>query len=253
MNGFKNLTKIQKNAIPVILENRNTLIKSETGSGKTLTYLVPLIEHLSYHSLNVEKIHRDTSGTMAIIFAPTRELAVQIDIELRKLLKLFYYMVTNTLMGGESPKKEKERLRKGCVILICTPGRLLYHLKNTQAFKLDKLQYLIFDEADRILDMGFEKEMNECLDIIKSKSKHNFITDTVDEESGGQKNYWSNTIKVNLVSATMSPSIDRLGAKLMRDDYAKVGFSEEHEVAKNLSPEQQEKAAIAEMIRSIPR
>ena len=101
--------------------------------------------------------------------------------------------------------------------------------------------------------MGFEKEMNECLDIIKSKSKHNFITDTVDEESGGQKNYWSNTIKVNLVSATMSPSIDRLGAKLMRNDYAKVGFSEEHEVAKNLSPEQQEKAAIAEMIRSIPR
>jgi superfamily II DNA/RNA helicase len=65
---------------------------------------------------------------MAIIFSPTRELAVQIDIELKRLLKLFYYMVSTTIMGGESAAREKGRLRKGCVILICTPGRLLYHL-----------------------------------------------------------------------------------------------------------------------------
>ena len=103
-------------------------MKSETGSGKTLAYLVPLIEYLSNYSLNVKKIHREESGTMAIIFSPTRELAVQIDIELKRLLKLFYYMVSSTIMGGESVDKEKSRLRKGCVILICTPGRLLYHL-----------------------------------------------------------------------------------------------------------------------------
>ena len=72
-------------------------------------------------------------------------------------------MVATTLMGGESPSKEKSRLRKGCVILICTPGRLLYHLQNTKCLKLENLQYLIFDEADRILDSGFEKEMNQCL------------------------------------------------------------------------------------------
>ena len=128
MNSFSQLTKIQRAAIPVILKNRNTILKSETGSGKTLAYLVPLIEYLSHYSLNIEKIKRESSGTMAIIFSPTRELAVQIDIELRKLLKLFYYMVCTTLMGGESAKTEKARLRKGCVILICTPGRFLYHL-----------------------------------------------------------------------------------------------------------------------------
>lgn len=128
MNGYEQLTNIQRNAIPVILKNQNTILKSETGSGKTLAYLVPLIEYLSHYSLNVKKIKREDSGTMAILFAPTRELAVQIDIELRKLLKLFYYMVCTTLMGGESPKTEKARLRKGCVILICTPGRFLYHL-----------------------------------------------------------------------------------------------------------------------------
>lgn len=159
MNGFEKLTKIQKESIPVILQSKNVIMKSETGSGKTLAYLVPLIEYLSYYSLNVEKIHREQSGTMAIIFAPTRELAVQIDIELKKLLKLFYYMVSSTLMGGESAQREKARLRKGCIILICTPGRLLYHLQHTQCLKLHNLQYLIFDEADRMLDMGFEREM----------------------------------------------------------------------------------------------
>ena len=97
---------------------------------------------------------------MAIIFSPTRELAVQIDIELKRLLKLFYYMVSTTIMGGESASREKARLRKGCVILICTPGRLLYHLQNTECIKLDNLQTLIFDEADRMLDLGFEREMN---------------------------------------------------------------------------------------------
>ena len=127
-NKFDKLTAIQKASIPVILQNQNVVLKSETGSGKTLAYLVPLIEYLSHYSLNTKKIHREDSGTMAIIFSPTRELAVQIDLELRKLLKLFYYMVPTTIMGGESPSKEKSRLRKGCVILICTPGRLLYHL-----------------------------------------------------------------------------------------------------------------------------
>lgn len=115
---------------------------------------------------------------MAIIFSPTRELAAQIDIELRKLLKLFYYMVCTTLMGGESPKTEKARLRKGCVILICTPGRFLYHLQNTQCLKLDNLQYMIFDEADRMLDLGFEREMNQCLRLIKKRSADKFLQKT---------------------------------------------------------------------------
>ena len=122
-----------------MLAHQNVVLKSETGSGKTLTYLVPLIEYLSHYSLNVKKIHRQESGTMAVIFSPTRELAVQIDFALRRLLPMFYYMVSSTLMGGESASREKARLRKGCVILICTPGRFLYHLKNTQCLKLDNM------------------------------------------------------------------------------------------------------------------
>ena len=103
------------------------VLKSETGSGKTLAYLVPLLEYLSHMSLNIEKINRD-KGTYCIIFSPTRELCVQIELELKKLLKLFYYVVAGTIMGGENPSKEKSRLRKGMTIIICTPGRFLYHL-----------------------------------------------------------------------------------------------------------------------------
>jgi len=95
------------------LKEKNVVVKAETGSGKTLAYLVPLIEYLSAYSLSTEKISRD-KGTYAIIFSPTRELCIQIDFELQKLLKNFYYMVATTIMGGEKPKKEKARLRKGC-------------------------------------------------------------------------------------------------------------------------------------------
>lgn len=206
------------------------MLKSETGSGKTLAYLVPLIEYLSHYSLNEQKIHRNESGTMAIIFSPTRELAVQIDIELRRLLKLFYYMVASTLMGGESVDREKARLRKGCVILICTPGRLLYHLENTQALKLDNLKYMIFDEADRMLDLGFEREMNKCLDFIKRKSTPGkFINDAEEFETKEQlllkQKFHSNEVKVNFVSATMNPKVESLGQRLM-GDFVKVGFGE---------------------------
>lgn len=102
-------------------------LKSETGSGKTLAYLVPLLEYLSYKSLNEEKITRE-NGTYCIIFSPTRELCMQIELELKKLLKLFYYVVCGTITGGENPQKEKAKLRKGLTVIICTPGRFLYHL-----------------------------------------------------------------------------------------------------------------------------
>lgn len=138
MYKYDTLTTIQKAAIPQILKSQNVVLKSETGSGKTLTYLIPLIEHLHNYSINSELITRE-KGTYCIILSPTRELCVQIDIELQKLLKLFHFIVCSTIMGGENPKKEKARLRKGCTVLVCTPGRFLYHLKNTKNIVLSRL------------------------------------------------------------------------------------------------------------------
>ena len=198
-NSFTELTGIQKRAIPAIIADKNVIMKSETGSGKTLAYLVPLIEKLSVHSMAVEKIRREY-GTYCIIFSPTRELCAQIEIELLRLTsKMFAYMICSTIMGGENPKKEKARLRKGITILVCTPGRFLYHLQNTENIGLSRLQYMIIDEADRMLDMGFEREMNQCLSLIKSRCKDKFTT-----EPGL---FHSEQIKMNFISATLSSKV----------------------------------------------
>lgn len=111
-------------------------------------------------------------------------------------------------MGGENPKKEKARLRKGITILVCTPGRFLYHLQNTENIGLTRLQYLILDEADRMLDMGFEKEMNACLDLIKKR-----CADKFSPEPG---TFHSEKLKINFISATLSSKVQALGAKLMK-------------------------------------
>ena len=120
-------------------------------------------------------------------------------------------------MGGENPQKEKSRLRKGLGIIICTPGRFLYHLQNTQCINFSHLSYLIFDEADRILDLGFEKDMNACLKQIKKRAPQRFNTPVSED------NYWSDKIKINFVSATINKKIEALGAKLMQN-YETVGF-----------------------------
>ena len=232
------LTSIQKNAIPVILASQNVVFKSETGSGKTLAYLVPLLEHLSKLALTKEKISRE-SGTYCIIFSPTRELCMQIEVELKKLLKLFYYVVCGSIMGGEDAKKEKSKLRKGLTVIICTPGRFLYHLKNTQSINLSHLCYLIMDEADRMLDMGFEKEMTECLRVIKKKIPEKFLTPP------GEDNYWSDLIKMNFVSATINQKVERLGLKLMKS-FEKVGFDLQNE---NLNAQGEEMITIPRQIQ----
>lgn len=105
-------------------------------------------------------------------------------------------------------------------ILICTPGRLLYHLKNTQNLKFDYLQYFIFDEADRMFDLGFEREMTECLNFIKSKNRSLYIH---------QANFQTKDhVKTVLVSATLSQKIENLASQLMTNE-KRVGFDvDEH-------------------------
>jgi ATP-dependent RNA helicase DDX31/DBP7 len=211
------------------------VLKSETGSGKTLAYLVPLLEHLSKYSLEVEKINRD-NGTYAVIFSPTRELCIQIENEMAKLLKLFYYVQCSTIMGGENPKKEKAKLRKGLTVVVCTPGRLLYHLQNTKSINFSRLQAIIIDEADRLLDMGFEKEMTDCMNEIKKRCPEKFT---------GQ-DFQSDVVRVNFISATLSRKVEALGAKLMKD-YLTVGFD-----SKAQADQQQENADQEQLSLSIP-
>ncbi|XP_062929546.1 probable ATP-dependent RNA helicase DDX31 isoform X1 [Mobula hypostoma] len=159
-----NMTSIQKQAIPVLLNGEDALIQSQTGSGKTLAYGVPLVQSLQSVQPKIQRSH----GPYAVVIVPTRELALQSFDTLQKLIKPFMWIVPGVLMGGEKRKSEKARLRKGINILISTPGRLVDHIKNTKNICFTHVQWLIIDEADRLLDLGFEKDITVILNALNA-------------------------------------------------------------------------------------
>ncbi|GBP56535.1 Probable ATP-dependent RNA helicase CG8611 [Eumeta japonica] len=164
--GLSELMAVQQQAIPVILQGRDVLIRSQTGSGKTLAYALPLIEGLQAIR---PKINRN-DGIRAVVVVPTRELAVQTYELFLKLVKPFTWLVPGLLSGGQKRKAEKARLRKGLSILVGTPGRINDHLRHTKSLNFAKTRCLVLDEADRLLDMGYEKDVAA---IVKSIEDHN--------------------------------------------------------------------------------
>jgi ATP-dependent RNA helicase DDX31/DBP7 len=164
---LEKMTLIQEKTIPAILSGKDCFVKSQTGSGKTLAYAIPIIQHLQ--SLN-PKLKR-TDGIKALVLVPTRELAIQTCQVFEQLCNACVWIVPGALIGGMKKKSEKDRIRRGLNILIATPGRLCDHLDTTIALDLSKLDYLIFDEADRMLDMDFEKKINFIIFKIHSAKK----------------------------------------------------------------------------------
>ena len=130
--------------------------------GKTLAFLVPAVE-LIYKLKFMPR-----NGTGVIIISPTRELSMQTFGVLRELLK-HHYHTYGLIMGGANRQSEAQKLAKGINILVATPGRLLDHLQNTKDFLFKNLQCLIIDEADRILDVGFEEEMKKIVKLLPKK------------------------------------------------------------------------------------
>ena len=160
--GFTHMTDIQAKTIPQLLEGRDLVGAAKTGSGKTLSFLLPAIE-LIYKLKFMPR-----NGTGVIIISPTRELSMQTFGVLRELLK-HHYHTYGLIMGGANRATEAQKLAKGINILVATPGRLLDHLQNTKDFLYKNLQCLIIDEADRILDVGFEEEMKRIVKLLPKK------------------------------------------------------------------------------------
>lgn len=154
-SGFHNLTEIQKLAIPECLKGNDVLAAAKTGSGKTLSFLVPVIEKLLFENWS------DMDGLGALIITPTRELAVQIYEVLLKIGK-YTQLSAGLVIGGKDYTFEKERVGR-VNILIGTPGRLLQHMDESATLQTDNVQMLVLDEADRILDMGFKKTLDAIL------------------------------------------------------------------------------------------
>ncbi|KAK2725770.1 ATP-dependent DNA helicase DDX31-like isoform X2 [Artemia franciscana] len=160
--GLEVMTEIQSKAIPELLEKHNACIQSQTGSGKTLVYAIPIIQELQEIRPKIKR----SDGVYALIVLPTRELVLQTYSWFQKLTKSFTWIVPGYLIGGEKKKSEKARIRKGINILISSPGRLKDHLLHTQSLNISKLRFLILDEADRILDEGYEREISDIIEHI---------------------------------------------------------------------------------------
>lgn len=155
---FEVLTDVQRAAIPLALKGNDILGAAKTGSGKTLAFLVPVLEKL-YQAQWTEY-----DGLGALIISPTRELAIQIFEVLRKIGRNHYFSA-GLVIGGKSLKEEAERLGR-MNILVCTPGRMLQHLDQTAGFDVNNLQILVLDEADRIMDMGFQSAVDALVDHL---------------------------------------------------------------------------------------
>lgn len=160
-SGYEIPTPVQKYAIPIVLERRDLMACAQTGSGKTAAFVLPIMTNILHDGI-------ESSGLMtiqrpqALILSPTRELAVQIFHECKK----FSYgsiIKTAILYGGVDTGYQLRNLEKGCNILVATPGRLLDMLEKGK-ISLEKVKYFVLDEADRMLDMGFEKSVREILE-----------------------------------------------------------------------------------------
>lgn len=170
-HNFERMTEIQAKSIPHLLKGKDVLAAAKTGSGKTLAFLVPACDLL----YNVKFLPRNGAGAIAI--SPTRELANQIYDVLRNISKYMSQSIA-VCIGGMNRKPEAEKLAKGVNILVATPGRLLDHMQNTKGFVFHNLVNLIIDEADRILEVGFEEEMNLIIKMLPKKRQTSLFSAT---------------------------------------------------------------------------
>ncbi|KHJ33326.1 putative atp-dependent rna helicase dbp7 [Erysiphe necator] len=209
--SLKAPTAIQKAAIPLIIKNDDdAFIQAETGSGKTMAYLLPIVQRIIEISSQGIQLHRD-SGLFAIILAPTRELCKQIATVLDKLLRCAPWIVGTTVIGGESKQSEKARIRKGINILIATPGRLLDHLGSTEVLKVDTVRWLVLDEGDRLMELGFEQELKQIVEKLNNKFIMNNVSRALKSDSLPKR-------RVNILcSATMVMNVQRLGEISLKD------------------------------------
>ena len=172
--GYTEPSPIQEKAIPLILKRKDVLASAQTGTGKTAGFTLPLLQILSKQpNSNHRKIK-------ALILTPTRELAAQIYdnvVEYSKYLEIR----STVIFGGVNQKPQVSKIRNGIDILIATPGRLL-DLENQRLLSLRNIEILVLDEADRMLDMGFQRDINKIMNLLPSKRQNLLFSATFSKE-----------------------------------------------------------------------
>ncbi|XP_002032147.2 probable ATP-dependent RNA helicase pitchoune [Drosophila sechellia] len=160
--GFTEMTEIQAKSLTPLLKGRDLVGAAQTGSGKTLAFLIPAVELIN------KLRFMPRNGTGVIIISPTRELSMQTFGVLKELMA-HHHHTYGLVMGGSNRQVESEKLGKGINILVATPGRLLDHLQNSPDFLYKNLQCLIIDEVDRILEIGFEEELKQIINLLPKR------------------------------------------------------------------------------------
>lgn len=169
--GFTLATPVQAGAIPCFKDWKDVIAKAPTGSGKTFAFGIPMVEHTNPQGLDVT----------GLILAPTRELAMQIQDELRQLCAFLPGIRVACLYGGQPIERQINLLKKRPQIVVATPGRLMDHMKR-RTVRLDHVETVVLDEADRMLDMGFIRDVTHILDQIKSRKSIGMFSATISRE-----------------------------------------------------------------------
>ncbi len=169
--GYVQATPVQAGAIPYFMDWKDVIAKAPTGTGKTFAFGIPMVEH----------IDPENGVVQALVLAPTRELAVQIQEELRDLCEFKEGVRSVCLYGGAPIEGQIKALKKNPQIVVATPGRLMDHMKR-RTVRLDGVQTVVLDEADRMLDMGFVRDVTRILDQIRHRKNMGMFSATISRE-----------------------------------------------------------------------
>ena len=169
--GYVQATPVQAGAIPYFMDWKDVIAKAPTGTGKTFAFGIPMVEHIDPENADVQ----------ALVLAPTRELAIQIQDELRDLCAFKEGVRVVCLYGGQPIDRQINQLKKAPQIVVATPGRLMDHMKR-RTVRLDKVQTVVLDEADRMLDMGFVRDVTHILDTMPRRRNLGMFSATISRE-----------------------------------------------------------------------
>ena len=197
MLNFKSPTEVQSKVIPVALENRDILVKSQTGSGKTATFGIPLCEMVDW----------DENKPQALVLAPTRELAIQVKDDIFNMGR-FKRIKTCALYGKSSFVAQEKELKQKTHIVVGTPGRTIDHIKEG-TFVTDNIKFLVIDEADEMLSLGFISQIEEIISYLPESRVTMLFSATLPEDIDDlSKKYLKNPTKIEIEAKTLT--VDRI-------------------------------------------
>jgi superfamily II DNA/RNA helicase len=215
--GFEKATPIQEEAIPKILNDKDLIACAQTGTGKTAAFVLPVLQKLMSN-------RRDDNSIRALVIVPTRELALQID---QAVMGLSYFADVSSIAlygGGDGAdfNQQKKALESGTDMIIATPGKLISHL-NMGYMNMKNLEFLILDEADRMLDMGFVEDLNRIVSFLPEKRQNLMFSATMPPKIRGlAKSILSNPDEITLALSKPAEGVIQVAYMVYPDDKPKL-------------------------------